>query len=202
MNHSKAAAVMLGIALLAALAGTASASHNGWWYDDDCGTSGTDPYFVPAGPPEYWKVHTSALKAYNSCHMYTATISASASSPVNTGNWYLPTNNSNYQGDYYVYALVPCETDSDHWSTNDQRYRRYRYGTNQGVTETYRFTVRLFISNCTTSNAQKLITEINGPPNYDPFGNFGYIQLIDKNDEIGAGKHVGADRLDYSPRSH
>ncbi|MFN2389678.1 MAG: hypothetical protein ABR575_08770 [Actinomycetota bacterium] len=182
--------------------GVAFASHRSHRVDDSCSVNDTT-YFTAAGPDTTMYIHRQADKAFNNCHVYTSTI-GSTSDVVNSMSWYLPVSSA-YDGDYYVYAFIPCENISGHWNTTDARYRRYRNGSSRGITELYQYNMKAGIDYCTNqgwSSFQKRITEINGPPSYDHFygSQGGYMMLIDKSSD--AGKYVSADMLDYTPRSH
>ena len=166
---------------------------------DDACADGTSGLFTADGPSTTWYVHSGANKAYNNCHMYTSTIGATAD-VINYASYYLPVNSSQ-NGDYYLWAYVACEDVSNHWSTTDARYRRYRDGTSNPVTETYRISQKSIVANCSTTSTSTLLTATaSTPPTYDHWNasNGGYTMLIDKSSD--SGKYVSADMLEYSPR--
>lgn len=119
---------------LASLTGVALA--HSWSVDDSCGTAnrGTT-YFYLGGPLGYWNTHTG--RGTNNCHMWTTTISETASDPVNYAAYYLPTG-SNYDHTNYNFFIWTYGGCDDHFRAGDTRYRRYRDGSGGGVTETYR----------------------------------------------------------------
>jgi hypothetical protein len=190
MYVRRLAAVLIVVMLLP---GIALASHYSWRVDDDCG-SGSSTYFYRGGPSAYWYTHTGANKAYNNCHVWTTTVTSEV---LNHASWYLPVQ-SNYSGDYTVWALIACENVSGHFDATDARYHRYRYGTSGGITETYHVNQRSIVNGCSTDSLQTNVTNRGDGSGYDHFGEGGYMKLVDRSDT--GGENVSWDMIDYTPR--
>lgn len=170
-------------------------AHNNSRIDDDCGAGGTAPFWA-AGPASTWYVHSGAGKAYGNCHMYTSTIGPTAD-VINYAAYYLSPSSAQ-DGDYYLWAYIACENNTTHWSTTDARYRRYRRGTANGVTETYHISQGGIVAGCSTNSTTALLTATaSTPPTWDNWvaGEGGYSMLIDKSSDPG--KYISADMLDY-----
>lgn len=178
--------VPIALGLILALPATASA--HTWTVDDACSNAdrGTT-YFFLGGPLTYWKVHNGL--GVNNCHMWTTTIDETISDPVNYAAYYLPTNTS-YDHVYDFFAWFHGDCDS-HFRTRDARYRRYRDGTNGGVTEVYRVNQNTG-SNCTQAK------DLTGSSDKDQWNGSlgGYTMLIDKSTDP-PGTRLGADQVQW-----
>jgi hypothetical protein len=125
----------------------AHATQQGWQVNDSCNTTG-GTYWYPFGPSSTWGVDRDDNGAYPShayggpayCHLALTPDVCDTCSVINSAAYYLPTNDTDYSGNYDVRSWVGCH--HQHWNNQDARWWRYSNSTASGVTENYHFDQR------------------------------------------------------------
>lgn len=151
----------------------AQAGHGNWSVDDTCSVSEVGTYFRVGGPPTTVYVHQG--KGINNCHLWVAT---QKSEPwINFADWYLA-RDADHDGDYFVYAFIPCDS---HSTARSARYYRYRSGTDALITETYS------VNQDPLCDTSAKVTDQGDGSGYDHFygSRGGYMRGSDRNGATG-----------------
>jgi hypothetical protein len=109
-----------------------------WPVDDRCPGHYT-PYFYIRGPQNrihyngFYQGYRGGYSQYPYC-VYRYPSVGPDKAWMNRAEWYLPSNNPSYEGNYQTYVWIGC--DPDLWKSNNARYQIQPVGTNTTPTKT------------------------------------------------------------------